>query len=77
MKKRTLLDRERMCKHFADYLEEKMVNEKNRTVVAKDLEELLSTQEGRDVFSSHFSSFFFTLRVRDNCWPKLGYASEW
>ena len=76
LKKQTLLARERNCKYFADYLEDKMVNDKNKTVNAKDLEELLSTQEGRDVFSSHFSSFFFTLRVRDNCWPKLGYAEN-
>ena len=36
LKKRTLLDRERLCKHFADYLEEKMVNEKDKDLIVEN-----------------------------------------
>ena len=72
MKKQTLWDMELNCKYFSEYTEDKMVNNKNKSVNAKDLEELLSTQEGRDVVSS----FFITLRVCNNCWSKFGYAEN-
>ena len=73
LKKQTLLDMECNCKYFAEYLEDNMVN---KSVDAKDLEDLLGTQEGSDVISNHFFSFFITLMVCNNCWSKLGYAEN-
>lgn len=41
------------------------------------MKELLSSQEGRDVFSKMLLSYFFTLRVRDgNEFPMIGYAEK-
>ena len=42
----------------------------------KDLKELLNNQEGRILFAKSLSAFFFTLRVRNDEWPKLGYAEN-
>ena len=62
--------RDRTAVYFLKYLEE------NKVTNGKDLGEVLKSQEGRILFSKFFSAFFFTLRVRENEWPKLGYAEN-
>ena len=62
--------RNRVAVYFLKYLEE------NDVTNGKDLGEVLNSQEGRIMFSKFFSAFFFTLRVRDDEWPKLGYVEN-
>ena len=67
LKKETYYDRDRLFDHFNIFLEKEGV---------KDLGELFKDQKGRDKFSDLFAAFFFTLRVRDEERPKLGYAEN-
>ena len=65
LKKATQQTRDQHFAFFKDYLASKQ---------EMDMVELLSCQEGRNVIARIHSAFFYTLRVRDDKWPMLGYA---
>jgi len=67
LKKETYYNRDRFYDNFNTFLETKGV---------KDLGELFKNQEGRNKFAELFAAFFFTLTVRDDERPKLGYAEN-
>ena len=69
LKVKTREDRDRHMKYFWNY------NEENLETDANDLRELFSTMEGREKFIKHLSAFF-TLHVKGDDWPKLGYVKN-
>ena len=71
LKKTTQYNRDLHFGFFEDYLASQ---QEKSGEAAKDLGELLSCEEGRNVFAKIHSAFFFTLRVREDEWPMLGYA---
>ena len=71
LKKTTQQARDRTFGYFEDYLgsqQEKIWE------AAKNLGELLSCEEERNMLAKIHSAFFFTLIVREDEWPMLGYA---
>ena len=71
LKKKTHQDRDRVYGYFNDFLK------KNRVINdLEDLEELIKTKEGRAKFSKYHAAYFYSLRVRDNEFPKLATAES-
>ena len=65
LKKTTQQARDQHFACFQDYL---------ASMQEKDLVELFSCQEGKNVFAKIHSAFFYTIRVCEDKWPMLGYA---
>ena len=70
---KTTADRDRIFAQFNEFLLKYKVAEGGG---AEGLAELFKTQEGRDKFTKYYSAFFFTIRVREEEWPKLAYAES-
>ena len=63
--------RDRFFAGFKSYLASQ---QQKRGLANRPLEVLLDCEDGRKEFAQIHSSYFYTLRVRDDEWPMLGYA---
>ena len=80
VKKKTQEDRDRIFGYFSEFLKKHRVIEGHsgedleNPSVMETLKELIKTKEGRDKFSKYHAAYFYSLRVRDDEFPKLATA---